>query len=47
MNVIEWQLIQIELDAFYLNKLPPDQPLGETAVVVLFLLLYFILTCSL
>ena len=29
---------------FYLNKLPPDEPLGKTAVVVL--LFYFVLTCS-
>ena len=32
------------LSYFYLNKLPPDELLGETAVVVS--LFYFILTCS-
>ena len=34
-RLIRWQSIPIELFRFYLNKLPDDEPLGETTVVVL------------
>ena len=43
-RLIRWQLIQIKsIESIYLNELPLDEPLDETAVVVLFCVY---LTCS-